>query len=73
MRSKKSNKLANHRYMTVGLKKYTSALDFNPWSLRGIRVLGNLICPDRVRQPSMTFPKPRCANGSEASTLHPEL
>ena len=36
-------------------------------------MLGNLICPDRVRQPSVTFPKPHCGWGSRASTLHPEL
>lgn len=65
--------LKDHRYITVDLTQMYLSSGFQPLVFQGGKMLGNLICPDRVRQPSVTFPKPCCACCSEASTLHPEL
>lgn len=64
--------LKYQRHITVDLTKMYLSSGIRPLVLQGVKMLGNLICPDRVRQPSMTSPKPRCAHGLEASTLHPE-
>lgn len=61
------------KYITMGLIKMYLSSGLLPLIFQEVKMLGNLICPDRVRQPSVTFPKACCARCSEASTLHPEL
>lgn len=60
-------------YITANLTKILLSSGLGLLVLQRVKMLRNLICPDRVRQPSTTFPKPCCARCSEARTLHREL